>query len=83
MSTRTNSSPFRVGDRISERAARRALAHFRATAVKGALTAAPDLAKATGNDHSVTGGSASDHLVLRRWSVAELIAGATWRRAVV
>jgi hypothetical protein len=38
----TTNSQYRSGDRVSERAARSAMAHFRAAAVKGTSPAAPD-----------------------------------------
>jgi hypothetical protein len=61
----TTNSQYRSGDRVSERAARGAMAHFRAAAAKGAPPAAPDPRSAT------------DPQVLRRWRVADLIAAAS------
>lgn len=75
MNTHTRHAPFSAGDLISERAARRATAHRR-TAV-GSETApvpahAPDITP-PGSDQDPAGGAR----ILRRWSVAELIARAS------
>ena len=83
MSTRTNHSRFRSRDRISERAARRAFAHFRTAAVKDAAAAAPGPANVRVDAGGDTHGSAGDSQILRRWSVAELIAAGSSRRVFV
>lgn len=75
MSICTTRTPLRIGERRLERAARRAIAHPRTVApVDGAAT--PD---AIGREPS---NPAADSHILRRWSVAELIAAATWREEV-
>ncbi len=66
MNTHTFHAPFNPRDMISERAARRAAAHPR--------TAAPPDAGAPA--------AAETPQILRRWSVAELVAAATWPRVV-
>ncbi len=82
MSRRNKHSQFRAGDRISERAARRAFAHFRTAAVKDApLAAPPDPANGAGGGRGDTPGSAADSQILRRWVVADLIVAGTRRRA--
>lgn len=82
MSTRTTHSQYRSGDRISERAARVAMAHFRAAASKGITSpAAPGSANPIVNDRRDNRRPATERQILRRWAVADLIAGATWRRA--
>jgi len=81
MSTRTTNSQYHSGDRISERAARRAVAHYGGTVSKRAPAPAVDPANVIDNDRRDTHGSAGDVRVLRRWSVADLIAAATWGRA--
>jgi hypothetical protein len=82
MSTRTTHSQYRSGDRISERAARGAMAHFRAAASKSITSpAVPGSANPIVNDRLDNRRPATDRQILRRWAVADLIAGATWRRA--
>jgi hypothetical protein len=80
MTTRANHRQFRAGDRISERAARRAIAQFRTAAVNGAPPAPSDPANATVNDRRDTRRSAADPQILRRWVLADLIADASRRR---
>jgi hypothetical protein len=81
MSTRTINSPFRTGNSISDRAVRRAIAYRRTVAAKRTPTAAPDTESTSVNDRldTTAGGRAE---ILRRWSVAELITAATWRRTL-
>jgi hypothetical protein len=74
MSTCTIHIPFAVGDLISERATRRTVAHPRPAVIKHAPTS---LAGAADRD---TSSPATNSQVLRRWSIAELIAAATWPR---
>ena len=80
MSTHTFHAPFNPRDLISERAARRAAAHPRTiAAMRPAATpdGAAEAADAARQDNSSSAGNAQ---ILRRWSVAELVAAATWRR---
>ncbi len=81
MSTRTNHRQVRAGDRISERAARRVIAHLRTAPLTGAPPAPSDPANATVDDRRDTQRSAANPQILRRWVVADLIAAAAWRRA--
>jgi hypothetical protein len=84
MSTRTTHSQYHSSDRISERAARGAMAHFRAAASKGITSsAAPGPANAIVNDRRDDRRPATDRQILRRWAVADLIAAARSRRAFV
>jgi len=79
MSTRTIHTPFHAGDLISERTARRARAHPRTVA---APDAAPAPAPATDAARRDTPSPAGDARILRRWSVAALIASAPRPRAL-
>ena len=74
MSTCTIHMPFPVGDLISERTVRRSAAHQSPAARNHAPTS---LAGPAARD---TSAPAADSQVLRRWSIAELIAAATWPR---
>ncbi len=82
MSTRTTNSQYHSGDRISERAARSAMAHFRAAAAKRTSPSAPGPANAVVDDSRDNRRSATDPQILRRWAVADLIAAARWRSAL-
>jgi hypothetical protein len=82
MSTRTRNSQRRSGDRLSERATRGAMAHFRAAAANSASPSALGSANAIINDRRDNRRSATDPQILRRWAVADLIAAARWRRAL-
>jgi hypothetical protein len=77
----TTNSQHRSRERISERAARRAMAQFRAAASNGARSATPDQADAIATDRRDLRRSATDPQILRRWVVADLIAKANRRRA--
>jgi hypothetical protein len=81
MSTRTTNSQHHSRDRISERAARGAMAHFRTAAARGTSLAALGPANAIVNDRRDNRRSTTDPQILRRWAVADLIAAARWRRA--
>jgi hypothetical protein len=87
MSTRPTNPQYHPGDRISERAARGAIAHFRAAGAegarraKGARRAAPDPANAIVSDRRDIRRSATDPQILRRWVISDLIADASRRRA--
>jgi hypothetical protein len=72
MSICTIHTPFRVGDRISGRTARRSVAHPREAAVNGLTGAA---------DGSGSAPAASSQ-IRRRWSIAALIAAATWSQDI-
>ena len=77
MSTHTVHVPFNPRDLISERAARRAAAHPRTPAATGGAatpTEAADTARQAKSD------SAGNPQILRRWSVAKLVAAAKWPR---
>ncbi len=76
MSTCTIHPPFRVGDLISERAARRSVAHQRPAARNDSPTS---LAGSADRD---TSSPVAKPQILRRWSIAELIAAATWPQDV-
>jgi hypothetical protein len=82
MSTRTTDSQYHSGDRISERAARGAMAYFRAAPARGASPAPADRANSIVNDRRGNRRSTTDPQILRRWAVADLIAAARWRRAL-
>jgi hypothetical protein len=79
MSTRKTNSRSRSGDRLSERAARGAMAHFRASSATGTLRAASDRASATVDDRRAARRSATDPQILRRWVVGDLIAAGSRR----
>jgi hypothetical protein len=79
MSPRTTNSQHHSGGRISERAARGAMAHFRAASARGASPAPADSAHAPVNDRRYNRRSTTDPQILRRWAVADLIAAARWR----
>jgi hypothetical protein len=81
MTTRNTNSRRHSGHRVSERAARGAIAHFQAAAAKGAPPAAPDPANALVNDRRDIRRSATDPQILRRWVLADLLADASRRRA--
>ena len=79
MNTHTFHAPFNPRDLISERAARRAAAHQRTVAAKAAVATPAEAADTARQDSS---GSAGNPQILRRWSVAKLVAAATWPRVV-
>jgi len=84
MSTHTFHTPFNPRHLISERSARRAAAHPRAVAAPDAAAApaeaAPtEIAPTAGNDSA---SSAGNPQILRRWSVTQLVAAATWPRVI-
>jgi hypothetical protein len=80
MSTRTTNPQYKSRDRTSERAARGAMAQFRAAAAKSAPPAAPDPANAVINGRRDSQRSVADPQILRRWVLADLIAAASRRR---
>lgn len=77
MSICTIHTPFRNGDLTSERAARRRVAHLRPAARNDVPTSLAGPADRAAS-HPADGTSQ----ILRRWSIAELIAAATWPREV-
>ena len=77
MSTHTFHTPFNPRDLISERSARRAAAHSRAAANKAVAATAAEGADTARTDATSTAGNPQ---ILRRWSVAKLVAAATWPR---
>jgi len=81
MTTRTVRTRVHAADR-PELAARRAIAHYGGMVTKRAPAKSAERANATVNDRRDSRKAGSGPQILRRWSVAELIAGATWRRAV-
>jgi hypothetical protein len=81
MTTRSVRTRVHAADR-AELAARRAIAHYGGMVTKRAPAKPARSANATVNDRGDTQAAGSGQQILRRWSVAELIAGATWRRAV-
>jgi hypothetical protein len=82
MNTRTINRPSRTRSTVSEQAVRRAIAARRTVMTEGAATMAPDTEDATVNGRRGTRAAGGHPQILRRWSVAELIAGATRRQAV-
>ena len=86
MSTRTVHTPFHPSDLISDRSARRASAHRRTVALPDAApvsnaTSALDARSAPATNAAVTAhrdtpSPAGEARILRRWSVAALIASA-------
>lgn len=69
MSICTIHTPFRIGGRISGRPGRRSVAHPGSSAVN----------RPTGPEGS---SPAAQSQILRRWSIAELIAAATWSQNI-
>jgi hypothetical protein len=74
MSICTIHTPFRHGDLMSDGAARRRVAHLRPAARSDAPTSLG------GPADRATSYPAGTPQILRRWSIAELIAAATWSR---
>jgi hypothetical protein len=74
MSTCTIQFPFHIGDRTSARTTRQATAPLRAAARNHGPTS---LAGRTDREAS---SPASSSPILRRWSIADLIAAASWPR---
>jgi hypothetical protein len=79
MSTHTFHAPFNPRDLISERAARRAAAHLRTAASQDAAATPANASDGTRRDSTNT---AENPQILRRWSVAELVAAAAWPRVI-
>jgi hypothetical protein len=82
MSTRTVHTPFHAGDLISKRTARRARAHPRTVAVPDAAAAPAPATNAGLAARRDTPSPAGEAKILRRWSVAALIASAPRSRVV-
>jgi hypothetical protein len=83
MSAHTFHAPFNSRDLISERAARRAAAHPRTVVAKDAAAPPADpVVNTVGTVREVGSSSAGSPQILRRWSVAKLVAAATWPRVI-
>jgi hypothetical protein len=81
MNARTTNSKSDSGDRVAERAARSAMAQFRAAASKGAAPASCRPSGARLNARRDIRRPASEPQILRRWAVTDLIADAIRRSA--
>ena len=83
MSRHTIHTPGRSGDLVTERAARRISAHPRAATASAGAPAAPVSPAPSAQPPIPTATQASGARILRRWSVAELIARAAIGQPVI